>query len=61
MKNVELEFTNTDARPKVETVNVDPASVATICRWYGGFFSGDRYTIKVDGILVPKDQNGEIV
>ena len=57
----ELKFTNQDATPKEAVVNVDAASVATIMTWYGGYHSGDRYSVRFDGRLLKKDQNGELI
>lgn len=58
---VELKFTNSDARPKVETVHVSAASVAPIMDWYGAFYAGDRYRVTVDGKHVAKDRNGAVL
>jgi hypothetical protein len=61
MKTVEIKFTNSDAKPKVTTINCDKASCADIAAWYGCYFSQDRYNIKINGEIVKKDQNGELV
>lgn len=57
----ELKFTNLDASPKVQVLQVDAASVAPIMAWYGAYYSGDRYSVHLDGNRLQKDQNGELV
>ena len=54
-----LVFNNADATPKTEVIECSDASVARIMAWYGAYFSGDRYTVTLDGRNVPMDQNGE--
>lgn len=55
---VELVFTNSDARPKVATLRIDPDSIQLVMAWYGSFHAGDRYTVHADGVKLPKDING---
>ncbi len=57
----ELEFTNSDATPKVVTIKCDTASIPLIMAWYGAYFDRDRYFVTVDGVKVDKDINGEPV
>jgi hypothetical protein len=61
MKTVEMKFTNSDARPKVVVINCARNSCEHIAAWYGAYFAGDRYNIKIDGKPVKKDQNGDIL
>lgn len=57
----ELRFVNIDARPKEQVLHVDTASVEPIMAWYGAYYSGDRYSVLLDGKRLQKDQNGELV
>lgn len=57
---VELVFTNSDARPKVETIRIDQASIPLVMAWYGAFYAGDRYTVHANGVKLEKDINGEL-
>ena len=57
----ELKFVNSDATPKTVVLSVARKSIPTIMAWYGGYFSGDRYAVFVDGAKVAKDHNGEPV
>lgn len=54
-----LVFTNSDATPKTVELEVSAASVAPIMAWYGGYHSGDRYVVTLDGKRLQKDLNGE--
>ena len=54
-----LSFTNPQARPKVQTVKCDVASVPLIMAWYGAYFAGDDYEVHLDGLRVKIDRNGE--
>jgi len=56
---VTLVFNNADAKPKTTKLLVARENVPDIMAWYGAYFSGDRYTVAVDGRNVPMDQNGE--
>ena len=58
MKTVELKFTNSDAKPKTVVINCDKGSCGNIAAWYGAYFAGDRYSIKLNGELIKKDLNG---
>jgi hypothetical protein len=58
---VRLVFSNADATPKTEVVDVHRDSVALVMRWYGSHHAGDRYTVTVDGRNVRMDLNGEMV
>lgn len=60
-EQVELVFTNSDARPKVTTVHVRRDSIAPIMAWYGAYYAGDRYTVHANGEKLTKDRNGELV
>lgn len=57
----ELQFINSDARPKKQVLHVETASIEPIMAWYGAYYAGDRYRVLVDGLTVEKDQNGELV
>ena len=57
----ELQFINSDATPKTQTLVVSPEAVARIMDWYGAFHIGDRYVVKVDGKRVVTDGNGGLV
>jgi len=57
----ELQFINSDATPKRQTLFVSPESVALIMDWYGAFHVGDRYVVKVDGKRAVTDGNGGLV
>jgi hypothetical protein len=57
----ELQFINSDATPKTQTLVVSPEAVALIMDWYGAFYAGDRYIVKVDGKRVAQDHNGGLV
>ncbi len=61
MKLRELQFVNSDATPKTETLHVSSASIERIMAWYGSYYAGDQYAVFVDGLHVEKDQNGELV
>lgn len=61
MNFCELKFSNSDARPKVVTINVSAESIKPIMTWYGSHFAGDRYTVYVDGVKVRKDHNGDLI
>ncbi|WLR90941.1 hypothetical protein [Shinella zoogloeoides] len=56
-----LAFTNSDATPKKIELEVSTASVAPIMAWYGGYHSGDRYSVALDGKRIRKDLNGEVI
>jgi hypothetical protein len=55
---VELEFSNSDARPKRRLIYCDMLSVDAIMEWYGAFYAGDRYFVKMNGEKIKKDING---
>ena len=61
MKNVELKFTNSDATPKVTVIHCDGSSCADIAAWYAAYFSDDRYNVKINGVTMKKNQNGELI
>ena len=54
-----LVLKNADATPKDVIIRCDTQSVQNILAWYGAYFSGDRYTVALDGRNIPMDQNGE--
>lgn len=56
-----LQFVNSDARPKIATVECSKESIPQIMQWYGAFFAGDRYYVTADGAKLKKDQNGELI
>lgn len=58
---VELQFVNSDAKPKVATIRCDTASIASIMAWYGAYHAGDRYAVFADGEKLAKDRNGDLV
>lgn len=57
---VTLVFRNRDAgRAGLSTLHVNRKSVPLIMTWYGSHHAGDNYTVRVDGVLVRMDRNGE--
>lgn len=54
-----LTFKNSEARPRVQQVKCDAASVPLIMQWYGAFFAGDEYEVRLDGLKIKIDRNGE--
>lgn len=56
---VSLVFNNKDATPKKTKIKCDKASVPAIMAWYGSYFAGDCYKVKVDGKSVRMDLNGK--
>ena len=61
MDRRKLKFVNFDATPKTVELVVSSASIPPIMEWYGSHFSGDRYTVLVDGEKVGKDRNGRMI
>ena len=57
----ELKFRSADASPRVVTIKTRKADIPSIMLWYGSHHAGDRYTVRVDGKLVKKDHNGELM
>lgn len=53
-----LVFSNADASPKNVKIECSLGSVKDIMEWYGGFFSGDLYTVTLDGHNVRIDLSG---
>lgn len=60
-KLVVLEFDNRDAMPKKTRIVCYAKNVKDICLWYGAFYAEDRYTVKVDNVLLKQKLNGEVV
>jgi hypothetical protein len=58
---VRLSFVNKDATPQDVAFDISKDGVASVMSWYGGYHSGDEYTVYIDGVEVEKDQNGELV
>lgn len=56
-----LQFTNMDARPKVQTMTISRENVPQVMAWYGAYYARDRYRVTIDGEVVKKDKNGELV
>lgn len=56
---VSVVFSNADATPKKTVIRMGGDAVASVMAWYAGYHAGDRYTVRVDGRLVPMDGNGE--
>ena len=56
-----LVFTNKNAKPRVQVILCDYGSIPHIMLWYGAFYSGDKYTVRVDGYNVEMDENGSPV
>ncbi len=54
-----LVFMNADATPKNVLIDIGPGSARHVMAWYGAYFSGDRYTVALDGKNIPIDGNGE--
>jgi hypothetical protein len=61
MSTVKIRFTNIDARPKEVSFDISKDGVKDVMAWYGGYHSGDRYSVHIDGAKVKKDLNGELV
>lgn len=59
--NVELRFVNSDAKPKMTTIQCDGSSIAPIMAWYGAYYAGDRYAVFADGQKLEKGHNGELI
>ena len=55
-----LIFNNAETVPKSIIIECDEASVSHIMAWYGGYYSGDRYTVTWNARNVPMDHNGEM-
>lgn len=58
---VVLVFSNADAKPHNVKIECTLESVPPIMEWYGGHFSGDLYTVTVDGRNIPLDTWGQAV
>ena len=58
---VTITFINMDAKPKVVTGTVGKDMIRNVMAWYGAYYSGDRYRVEINGEVVKKDQNGELV
>lgn len=54
-----LRFNNRTASERIE-LTVGDGDQFPIAVWYGSHYAGDDYTIRIDGKVVKKDQNGEI-
>ena len=61
MDTRKLEFSNLDARPKVTVLFIREDGIADVMRWYGAFFDGDRYSVRIDGVKVKKDMDGNLI
>lgn len=53
-----LVFSNAEATPKNMTIYTTEECVTSIMVMYGSHFSGDRYTVSLDGRNIPIDHNG---
>lgn len=56
-----LVFSNADAKPHNVSMDISFENINQVMAWYAAYFSGDRYTVTMDGRDVPMDQNGEIL
>lgn len=54
-----LVFSNADAKPHNVALDVSLSSIKHVMAWYGAYFSGDRYTVTMNGHNLPMDLNGE--
>lgn len=59
--HVTIAFINMDAKPKVVSGTVGKDMIRNVMAWYGSYFAGDRYRVEINGEVVKKDQNGELV
>jgi hypothetical protein len=58
---VEVSFNNHDATPKRRELHCRRRDVPVILQWYDGYHWGDNYTVRVDGVRVKVDENGDLV
>jgi hypothetical protein len=62
---VTLRFTNIDAGsngvPDVVTMRIDRGSVPHVMDWYGAFYAGDDYDVRLNGRKLKMGINGEFV
>lgn len=58
---VELKFSNRDAIPKITKIKTRKSDAPAIIRWYSAFYSGDSYTVHIDGKKAYLDLNGELI
>lgn len=57
---IRMVFKNRDATPKTVSIICQASNQHDIAAWYGSFFAGDNYDLKIDGKRVRLDQNGQI-
>ena len=57
---VELCFVNRNAVERVVTIKTRKCDVPYIMRWYGAFYAGDDYEVRLNGEPVKKDRDGEL-
>jgi hypothetical protein len=53
-----LVFHNPETRPLNIAIDTSAESAALVIEWYGGYYSGDNYTVSFDGRNIAIDQNG---
>lgn len=57
---VTVEIKNRTANRASTRFSCSAASVAKIVVWYASHCSGDKFTVRIDGKIVPHDVNGYI-
>lgn len=57
---MKLRFKNKTAKSDYTIEVADRRGCQLVASWYGAFHAGDRYTVEIDGAVVPHDQNGDI-
>lgn len=57
--NVEIKYRSVRQPAFGFRANRDAA--AQILAWHGAYWQGDRYTIRIDGVVAPHDHNGELI
>ena len=62
-ETVLLQFSNPQCvkGDKVKNLHVSPDMVADVVMWYSAFYSGDNYTVRIDGVKQKLDENGHLV
>lgn len=60
---IKLIFTNksTSKEDKTIKINCDKDYVKHILQWYGTFYAGDNYKVKLNDKILKLDINGELV
>ncbi len=61
-ETVLLQFSNPQCvkGDKIRVIDIAADMVADVVMWYSAFYSGDNYTVKIDGVKQKLDENGYI-